>query len=126
MGKVVPYVRPAQPDLAWLAHPALTGLSAGEWDALIPVLMTLHDQQREAGLDKRRCHRLGLPQTIVAALVSVRPETTNRRIREIRQLLEQAGHAIRPGPYRLACLDDLYGLATAEGITVASEIRTAC
>ena len=41
------------------------------------------------------------------ALVSVRPETINRRIRELRQLLEQAGHAIRPGPYRLACLDDL-------------------
>ena len=70
-------------------------------------------------------HLLGLPQIAVAALVSVRPETINRRIREIRQLLEQAGHAIRPGPYRLACLDDLYSLATAEGITVASEIRTA-
>ena len=69
-------------------------------------------------------HRLGLPQTAVAALVSVRPETINRRIREIRQLLEQAGHALRP--YRLACLDDLYSLATAEGITVASEIRAAC
>src|SRR6266487_569185 len=45
------------PDLAWLCHPALTGLPARQWDALITTLMTLHDQQREAGLDKRRGHR---------------------------------------------------------------------
>ena len=145
---------PPSPDLAWLCDPALTGLSAAGWDALIAVLMTLHDQQREAGLDKRRGHRprlaapgagrrplltladrllatvvhhrLGLPQTAVAALVSVRPETINRRIRGIRQLLDQAGHTIQPGPHQLASLDDLYNLATAEGITVASQIKTAC
>jgi hypothetical protein len=29
-----PFDRPS-PDLSWLAHPALTGLSAGGWDALI-------------------------------------------------------------------------------------------
>ncbi len=148
-----PFDQPS-PDLAWLAHPALTGLSAGEWDALIATLMTLHDQHREAGLDKRRGHRprltapgtgrrplltladrllatvlhhrLGLPQTAVAALVSVRPETINRRIREIRQLLEQAGHTIQPGPHRLASLDDLCSLATAAEITVPPEIKTAC
>ena len=45
------------PDLAWLCHPALTGLPAAEWDALTAALMTLHDQQREASLDKRRGHR---------------------------------------------------------------------
>ncbi len=130
------------PDLAWLCHPALTGLSAQEWDALITTLMTLHDQRREADLDKRRGHRprlaapgtgrrpvltladrllattlhqrLALPQVVIAALFTVRPETINRRIRDIRQLLDQAGHAIQPGPYRLASLDDLYSLAAAE------------
>ena len=79
---------------------------------LITSLMKLHDQQREATLDKRRGHRprlaapgpgrrpiltladrllatalhqrLALPQIAVAALFSVRPETINRRIREIR------------------------------------------
>ena len=142
------------PDLAWLCHPALTGLPAQRWDALITTVMTLHDQQREAGLDKRRGHRprliapgvgrrpvltladrllatilhqrLGLPQVTVAALFSVRPETINKRIRDIRQLLDQAGHAIQPGPRRLASLDDLYSLAAAEGITVPPEIKTAC
>jgi len=148
-----PFDQPS-PDLAWLCHPALTGLPAPEWDALIATLMTLHRQQREAALDKRRghrprlaapgtgrrpiltladrlmatalCQRLALPQIAVAALFSVRPETINRRIREIRELLEQAGHVFQPGPHRLASIDDLYSLAAAEGIMVPAEINTAC
>ena len=142
------------PDLAWLCHPALTGLTAPEWDALIAALLTLNDQQRETNLDKRRGHRprliapgvgrrpvltladrllatflhqrLALPQVAIAALFSVRPETINKRIRDIRQLLDQAGHAIQPGPHRLASLDDLYSLAAAGGTTVPPEIKTAC
>ena len=148
-----PFDRPS-PDLAWLCHPALTGLPAQEWDTLIAALMTLHDQQRETSLDKRRGHRprlaapgtgrrpvltladrllattlhqrLALPQVAIAVLFSVRPETINKRIRDIRQLLDQAGHTIQPGPHRLASLDDLYSLATAAEITVPPEIKTAC
>jgi hypothetical protein len=148
-----PFDQPS-PDLAWLAHPALTGLPAQEWDALIAALMGLHDQQRETSLDKRRGHRprlaapgtgrrpvltladrllattlhqrLALPQVAIAILFSVRPETINKRIRDIRQLLDQAGHTIQPGPHRLASLDDLYSLATAAEITVPPEIKTAC
>ena len=148
-----PFDQPS-PDLAWLCHPALTGLSAQEWDALIAALMTLHNQQRETSLDARRGHRprltapgtgrrpiltladrllaailhqrLALPQVAIAALFSVRPETINKRIRDIRQLLVQAGHAIQPGPRRLASLDDLHRLAAAEGIVIPSEIKTAC
>ena len=148
-----PFDRPS-PDLAWLCHPALTGLPAQEWDTLIAALMSLHDQQRETSLDKRRGHRprlaapgtgrrpvltladrllattlhqrLALPQVAIAVLFSVRPETINKRIRDIRQLLDQAGHTIQPGPRRLASLDDLHSLATAEEITVPPEIKTAC
>jgi hypothetical protein len=54
---------------------------------------------------------------------SVRPETINKRIRDIRQLLNQAGHTIQPGPHRLASLDDLYRLATAAEITVPPRSR---
>jgi hypothetical protein len=142
------------PDLAWLCHPALTGLPAPQWDALIAALMTLHNQQRETSLDARRGHRprltapgtgrrpvltladrllatilhqhLALPQVAVAALFSVRPETINKRIRDIRQLLEQAGYTIQPGPRRLASLADLSNLAAAEGISAPAEIKTAC
>jgi Rhodopirellula transposase DDE domain len=148
-----PFDRPS-PGLAWLCHPALTGRPAQEWDALIAALMSLHDQQRETNLDKRRGHRprlaapgtgrrpvltladrllastlhqrLALPQVAIAALFSVRPETINKRIRDIRQLLDQAGHTIQPGPHRLASLDDLCPLATAAEITVPPEIKTAC
>jgi hypothetical protein len=116
--------------------------------------MTLHDQQRETSLDQRRGHRprliapgagrrpvltlagrflaiilhprLALPHTAIAALSGVRPERVNRRIRDIRQLLDQAGHVIQPGPHRLASLDDLTNLALAEGILAQAEIKAAC
>jgi transposase len=148
-----PFDRPS-PGLAWLCHPALTGLPARDWDTLIAALMSLHDQQREASLDKRRGrrprltapgtgrrpgltladrllatilhYRLHLPQVAIAALFSVRPETINKRIRDIRQLLDQAGHTIQPDPHRLANLDDLYRLAGAQGLTIPSQIKTAC
>jgi len=131
-----PFDQPS-PDLAWLRHPALTGLPTPQWDTLITTLLTLHDQQREASLDKRRGHRPrltapgtgrrpvltladrllattlhqrhALPQTAIAVLFSVRPETINRHIREIRQLLLQAEHTIQPSPHRLATLNAMPG-----------------
>jgi len=133
---------------------ALTGLPACQWDTLIATLMTLHGQQREASLDTRRGHRprltapgtgrrlvltladqllattlyyrLALPQVAIATLFSVRPETINKRIRDSRQLLQQAGYTIQPGPHQLASLNALHDLATAEGIVISSEIKTAC
>jgi hypothetical protein len=148
-----PFDQPS-PDLAWLHHPALTALPAPQWDALITALMTLHPRQREANLDKRRSHRPrltapgtgrrpvltladrllatvlhhrhALPQTAIATLFNVRPETINRHIRETRQLLHQAEHTIQPSPHQLATLNDLYNLATAEGITTPPETKSAC
>ena len=59
-------------------------------------------------------------------MFSVRPETINKRIHDIRQLLEQARYTIQPGPHRLADLEDLFNLAAAEGILAPEEIKTAC
>ena len=70
--------------------------------------------------------RLALPQVAIAALFGVRAETISKRIRDIRQLLDQAGYAIEPGPHRLASLDDLYRLAIATGIVIPPETKTAC
>jgi len=70
--------------------------------------------------------RLALPQVAIAALFSVRPETIRKRIRDIRQLLDQAGHVIHPGPRRLASLDDLTSFSSAQGITTPPQIKTAC
>jgi transposase len=148
-----PFDQPS-PGLAWLCHPALTGLPAAEWDAMITTLMTLHDHQREASLDKRRGHRPrlaapgagrrpaltladrllaailhyrhALPQVAIATLFRVRPETVNKRLRDIRQLLDQAGITIQPGLRRLTALEDLYDLARSTGIAIPPEIKTAC
>jgi hypothetical protein len=130
--------------LAWLCRPALTGMPAAEWDALITTLMTRHDHQRKASLDKRRGHRprqavpgagrrpaltladrllaailhyrLSLPQVAIATVVSVRSETVSKRLRGIRQPLDQAGTTIQPGPQRLATLQDLHDLARSTNI----------
>ncbi len=144
------------PDLAWLCHPALTGMPQPAWNTLVDTLMTLHEQQRETALDKRRGHRprlvnpgagtgrrpiltladrlmavvlhhrLALPQVAVAALFGVRPETVNRRMRETRELLQTAGHTITPAGHQLATLDHLHDFAAANGITTSMEIKPAC
>ncbi|SHH95852.1 ISAzo13 family transposase [Streptomyces sp. 3214.6] len=148
-----PFDQPS-PDLSWLCHPALTGLPPHEWDTLITTLTTLHEAQRETHLDKRRGHRPrakgdgntgrrpiltladrllaavlhyrhGLPQIAIAALFNVRPETINRRLRDIRELLATAGHDLHPDKPQLATLDDLFNLAREAGIITALEIKTA-
>jgi hypothetical protein len=57
-------------------------------------VLTLADQLLATALH----HRLAPPRTAIAAVLKVRPETVNRRIRTIRQLLNQAGDTIQPGP----------------------------
>jgi hypothetical protein len=142
------------PDLAWLRHPALTGMPPADWHALIGELLILHDAQRETALDTRRGHRprlvapgtgrrpmltladrlmalvlhqrFALPQVAIAVLFGVRPETVNRRIREIRELLETTGHTVQTAECRLASLDDLHTFASRTGITTTMEIKQAC
>ena len=131
----------------------MTGLPTTEWDALITTITSLHDQQREAQLDKRRGHRprqtrpgagrrpaltladrllatvlhhrLALPQVTVAALFSVRPETINRHIRDTQRLLAQAGHSIQPTEHPLIALDDLHDLLTTAGVVLPARTTTA-
>jgi len=148
--------RPARPrpDLAWLAHPAITGMPGPALDALTAALTGPAAALREAALDRRRGYRPrqiapgtgprprhtlagkltaailhdrhGLPQKAIAALFQTTPEVISRHTGDIRRLLHQAGHIIQPGPAKLATLDDLYRHATAHGITTPAEIKTAC
>jgi hypothetical protein len=142
------------PDLAWLAHRAITGMADSEFTDLVDRLLTLHHVQREDHLHQRRGarprlvgngttgrrpiltlpdrllaailhHRLALPQTAIAALFGVTPETVNRRLRDVRRLLEHDGTTIRPAPTRLRTLDDLYTYASQQGITHPDEIEPA-
>jgi transposase len=147
-----PFDQPS-PDLAWLCHPAVTGLPTARWNALITTITPMHQQQREAELDKRRGHRprktrpgpgrrptvtladrllatvlhhrLALPQIAIAELLSVRPETINRHIRDSQHLLQQVGHTIQPAEQPLATLEDLYELASTAGISIPTQTTTA-
>jgi hypothetical protein len=146
---------PAQPrpGLGWLRHPALTGLTSRQWDALTAALASPHGQLREATLARRRHyrprqiapgsgrrpkltlpdqlaatlihHRHGLPQKTLAILFGVRPETLNRHIGDVRHLLHQAGHTITPSPHQLTTPGDLYRYAAAHGVTIPAKIKTA-
>jgi len=144
---------PAPPDLAWLAHPAITGLPARTLDALTAALTGPAAQLREAALNRRRGYRPrqpapgtgrrprltltdkllaailhdrhGLPHKAIAALLGIRHEDTCRHVGDIRLLLRQTGHTIEPSTTKLATLDDLYRYAAESAITKPAEIKTA-
>jgi hypothetical protein len=148
-----PASRPA-PDLAWLCHPAITGLPGAALDALTAALAGPAAALREAALDRRRGYRPrqiapgtgprprhtltaklaatllhdhhGLPQKAIAALYQTSPAAISRHIGDIRRLLTQTGNTIAPAPARLATLDDLYRYATGHGIHVPAKIKPAC
>jgi hypothetical protein len=145
---------PPPPDLAWLTHPAITGMTRPALDALTAELAGPAAALREAALHRRRGYRPsqqppgtgrrpritlagkllavilrdrhGLPCHAVAALLGIRHELTSRYTTDIRRLLTQAGHAIKPAPRKLATLDDLYRHATTAGITIPAKIKPAC
>ena len=142
---------PPRPDLAWLAHPALTGLDTRHLDALTAALTGPAAQLREAALNRRRGDRPrhlpgnrrrsritltgnltaailhdrhGLPHRAIAALFQVRHEDICRHVGDIRLLLRQTGHTIEPSPRKLTTLDDLYRYAAAHGITTPAMIKS--
>ena len=144
---------PAPADLAWLTHPAITGLPARALDALTAALTGPASHLREAALNRRRgyrprqlpgagrrpritlTHKLiaailhdrhSLTRKAIAALYQVRHEDICRHVGDIRLLLRQTGHTIEPSPHKLATLDDLYRYAAAQGIIKPAEIKTAC
>lgn len=63
--------------------------------------------------------------TVRRITVDVRPETINRRIRDICQILTSTGHTITPADQRLSGLDGLYAFADGTGIRHPAEIKTA-
>jgi hypothetical protein len=144
----------AAPDLAWLAHPALTGMTGAALDALTAALAGPAAALREAALHRRRGYRPrhqppgtgrrpritlaakllavilrdrhGLPCKATAALLGIRHELTSRYTSDIRRLLRQISHVIQPSPHQFATLSDLCRYATAHGITTPDKIKTTC
>jgi hypothetical protein len=134
---------PPPPDLAWLTHPAITGIPGPALDALTAQLTAPAAALREAQLTRRRGDRPrqhddtgrqprltltarltaailhdrhGLPYKTLATLFHARHEDLCRHTTAIRRLLHQTGHTIPPAARKLTTLDDLYAYATAHGI----------
>ena len=149
-----PAAPPLRPGLAWLAHPAITGMPGPAFGALTAALTAPAATLREARLNRRRGDRprqhapgtgrrpaltltsqilavilhdrLGLPQAAIAALCQIRADTLSRNISQIRRLLPQAGHTTQPSSRKLTTLGDLHAYAAEHGITIPAMIKTAC
>jgi hypothetical protein len=146
-----PAPAPPRPDLAWLRHPAITGMTARDLDALTAALEQPAAALREAALHRRRGYRPRqlpggppprmtltgkllaailhdrhrLPHKTASLLFGIRHEQICRYASDIRTLLRQAGHTIEPAGTSLATLDDLRDYAAAHGITVPAKIKPA-
>jgi Rhodopirellula transposase DDE domain len=143
-----------RPDLAWLCHPAITGMPGPAFDALTAALTAPAAALREARLNRRRGdrprrHAPGtgrhptltltskilavilhdrhhLPQPAIAALCQMRADTLSRNLSPIRRLLPQTGHTIQPAPRKLTTLHDLYRYAAEQGIPTPAQTKAAC
>ena len=142
-----------EPERAGWAHPALTGLSAAQWDQLIAALSTPYQAQREAALYIARGgpptrkpagghrpalslaeqvlvtvlrQRFGTPQRVLAELFGVVTGTIAKAERQARPLLETHAHHIEPAPAPVKTLAELTAYATAHGIELIPKAKPAC
>jgi hypothetical protein len=147
-----PFDQPSE-ELAWLCHPAVTGMASGEWAALIRALGALHEDQREADTRRRRGRerlkapgggrppkltlvdrvlaaflhdRLGLTQVAIATLFQVTPNQIHRRVHDIRALLASIGRRIAPAASRPTTIAELRQLTESPADAATAEIKSAC
>jgi hypothetical protein len=148
-----PPAGPPRRDQATLSRPALTGLPRHELDRLAATLALPWNAQQEArryqqrGGPRRTAPRAGgrpvpdlagqiavtlihqrlhLPRHVIAWLTGTHPATIGQAISTTRPLLTQHQPQISPAPVRLRTPDDLIRYATAAGITLPPELKTAC
>ena len=141
------------PDRATLSHPALTGMSRQQLDALIAELAGPQQAQREQarhqrrGTERRRAAGAGprakltgpdrilatvlylrrlCTQAVLGELFAVDRSRVTEAIREIRPLLEKHGHAITPATARFPAPADLIAFLAAEDTESATKIKPAC
>jgi hypothetical protein len=148
-----PAPQAATRDLSRLCHPAITGIPAGEWDALLTRLAAPHHAQQEArlaaqrGSTRRRApgaggrarltladrllatilnQRYAMPKQAIAQLFGVSRPNISKAVTETRMLLDLLRHTIRPAGIHLATLADLSSHAAAAGIDPITGIKLAC
>ena len=141
-----------EPERSGWAHPALTGLTASQWDQLIAALATPYQAQREAALYIARGgpatrkpavrhppaltlaeqvlitmlrQRLRLPRSELASLFGVVTGTIAKAERQARPLLEQHGQQIKPAPAPIKTLAELTTYASAHGVELTPKAKPA-
>jgi hypothetical protein len=144
---------PRRPDRSWLKDPALTGLTAPQWDTLAAQVAVARHAQREAALHQRRgatrqaaagtgrkailtledrititllARRFTLPGPVLATLFQVSTTTINKVISQTQPLLTITGHHIEPSGLPLRTLTELAQFAANAGIPTPEEIKSAC
>jgi Rhodopirellula transposase DDE domain len=142
-----------EPERPGWAHPALTGLTAAQWDQLIAALATPYQAQREAALCIARGgpparkpavrhppaltlagqvlvtilrQRFRVPRPELAGLFGVVTGTIAKAERQARPLLEQHGHQIKPAPAPITTLAELTAYASAHGVELTPKAKPAC
>ena len=147
-----PAPRPGRGDRPGWAHPALTGMTASDWDQLTAALDVPYQAQREADrhvarggpATRRRAgghpqamtlaektlvtimrQHLGVPRAVLAELFGVAPNTIGTAERQVKPLLARAGRTIAPATTPLTTLADLTAYATAQGITLTPKTKPA-
>jgi hypothetical protein len=142
-----------EPERPGWAHPALTGLTASQWDQLIAALATPYQAQRQAALYIARGgpptrkpavrhppaltlaeqvlitvlrQRFGLPRPELAELFGVVTGTIAKAERQARPLLEQHGHQIKPALAPIKTLAELTAYASAHGVELTPKAKPAC
>jgi transposase len=146
--------RPSRgPEHAEWAHPALTGMTAADWDQMVSALAIPHQIQHDIGLHFSRGGpaarkpagghppaltlaeqtlvtvlrlRFRPPQQVLAELFGVVTGTIAKAERQIRPLLHQCGCAIEPTGSRLKTLAELSAYARAHGLELTPKIKPAC
>ena len=147
-----PAPRPGRGERPGWAHPALTGMTAAAWDQLTAALAVSYQAQREADrhiarggpATRRRAgghpqamtlgektlvtimrQRLAVPRSILAGLFGVSANTIGTAERQIKPLLQQAGHTIEPAATSLTTLASLIEYASSNGITLTPKTKPA-
>jgi hypothetical protein len=137
--------RPARRDSVGWAHPALTGISPGDWAKLTAALVIPYQAHREARLHIARGGparrkpaggyppaltlpemilatvlraRFRLPRRVLAELFGVVIGTIANADRMIQPLLDQRRYVIEPAGPAFKTLAELSGYAAAHGITL--------
>jgi transposase len=147
-----PAPRPGRGERPGWAQPALTGMTASDWDQLTATLAVPYQAQLEAGrhiarggpATRRRAgghpasmtlaekalvtiirQRLGIPRPVTADLFGVSANTIATAERQIKPLLERAGYITEPTTVQLATLADLTAYAASHGITLIPKTKPA-